>query len=336
MSKARTAPTRSFKWTDLGPTLPELPEVSRKLFAADHEAAAAALAAAGEFMDDPEFHKRDTVRSLFAADNGIPVADSSWYLTATAGLGESRQMSPAPTPMLTARQERSIFRQFNFARFQLARLREKHLSRRMTDKQVRIALLWSDVAKYLREQIAEFNLPLVLAMIKHIGMRNNVDRNELIGEGNMALMCAIDKFRVDRGFKFSTYACRSILTAFGRTGKKMTRQQRVFPVSFDAEMDEIDPHNDEQDVAERDQQNRMRQVLQRNEANLSEIERTILRHRFPLDENRDGEPMTLVEVGNKIGFTKERVRQIQMKALEKLRHCMEQNLVAAGVDEDHF
>lgn len=325
--------TRSFDWTDLGPTLPELPRVDRAMCQSDQNRARQILEQSGEFMDDDTFHVKGAAKSLFSADNRIPQADSSWYLTATAGFGDTRQVTPAPTPMLTAKQERTIFRQFNFARFQLACLKEKQSGKKLTERQCRAVLLWHEVAAYLREQIAQFNLPLVLAMIKHVGTRSNVDRNELIGEGNMALMCAIDKFRVDRGFKFSTYACRSILTAFGRTGKKQSRQQRVFPVSFDADMDEVDPHDDESQVEQRDQEMRMKQVIANNEANLTEIEQTILRHRFPLNEHVDGEPMTLVEVGKMIGFTKERVRQIQMKALEKLRHCMEQDLVAANMTE---
>ena len=48
---------------------------------------------------------------------------------------------------------------------------------------------------------------------------------EIVSEGNMALMRAVDKFSVDRGFKFSTYACRAILKAFSRTAMKSSRHR---------------------------------------------------------------------------------------------------------------
>jgi RNA polymerase primary sigma factor len=75
----------------------------------------------------------------------------------------------------------------------------------------------------------------------------------------------------------------------------------------------------------------LRRIIARNTANLNEIEQRVLRARFalgtPSSEQQD--PMTLEEVGQIIGVTKERVRQIQNKALEKLRKCFEDSVLAA-------
>ena len=68
----------------------------------------------------------------------------------------------------------------------------------------------------------------------------DVDFAEIVSEGNMALIRAVDKFNVDRGFKFSTYACRAILKAFSRTALKSSRHKTRFPVEFEPDMEKSD------------------------------------------------------------------------------------------------
>lgn len=93
-------------------------------------------------------------------------------------------------------------------------------------------LRWYAIAKQYREQLAETNLALVLAMAKRVRL-SEVDFADLIGEGNMALMRSVDKFDCGRGFKFSTYACRAILKSFSRHGIKVTTQKKRFGAEFD-------------------------------------------------------------------------------------------------------
>jgi DNA-directed RNA polymerase sigma subunit (sigma70/sigma32) len=64
-----------------------------------------------------------------------------------------------------------------------------------------------------------------------------------------------------------------------------------------------------------------------NEADLTDVERTVIHHRFGLDSDEDTEPLTLEQVGQIIGVTKERVRQIQNKALEKIKMVLDQTAI---------
>ena len=57
----------------------------------------------------------------------------------------------------------------------------------------------------------------------------DVDFAEVVSEGNMALIRAVDKFNVERGFKFSTYACRAILKAFSRTAHEVQPLSHAVP-----------------------------------------------------------------------------------------------------------
>src|SRR5262245_42699327 len=154
----------------------------------------------------------------------------------------------------------------------------------------------------------------------------DVDFSEIVSEGNMALMRAVDKFNVDRGFKFSTYACRAILKAFSRTAMKHSRHKTRFPVEFEPEMEKSDWNDRKRDMVEEDCIDELKQIVNRNLADLSSVEQTVIRRRFNWEQAEET-PLTLEEVGRIIGVTKERVRQIQNKALMKIRAVMEEGVL---------
>jgi len=150
----------------------------------------------------------------------------------------------------------------------------------------------------------------------------DVDFAEVVSEGNMALIRAVDKFNVDRGFKFSTYACRAILKAFSRTALKSNRHKMRFPVEFEPDMEKSDWQDRRRDAVEEDCIDELKAIVERNLADLSNVEETVIRRRFNWQQHED-HPLTLEEVGQIIGVTKERVRQIQNKAMEKIRLQLE-------------
>jgi RNA polymerase sigma factor (sigma-70 family) len=166
---------------------------------------------------------------------------------------------------------------------------------------------------------------LVLAMAKRTRL-GDVDFAEVVSEGNMALLRAVDKFNVDRGFKFSTYACRAILKAFSRTSLKSSRYRTRFPVEFEPDYEKSDWTDRRRDAVEEDCVDELKQIVDRNLAELSEVEQTVIRRRFNWQQAQES-PLTLEEVGQIIGVTKERVRQIQNKALIKIRHVMEDGVL---------
>ena len=226
--------------------------------------------------------------------------------------------------MLTRAEEATLFLQYNFSRFKVASIQKRVGSKKKpTATQASELLSWYRVSRGLRDQIAESNLALVLAMAKRIRI-NSQDFSDQISEGNMALLRSVDKFDIGRGFKFSTYACRSILKAFARQGMKDTRQRKRFPTTFDPMMESCDAAADRRQQSEREGATEVKQLMLDNTVDLSEIEQVVLQHRFGFEPGRSGRPMTLTQVGSLIGVTKERVRQIQNKALKKLREAVEQ------------
>jgi len=248
-------------------------------------------------------------------------------ISSTVGQYANRNVG---TALLTAAQERALFLQFNYCRYRVSKIREQIGEGAVAPDQGRLLLHWYRRADEYRDQIAQTNLALVLAMAKRTRM-SDVDFADLVSEGNMALLRAVDKFDAARGFKFSTYACRAILKAFSRIGVSHSRYRQLFPTDFDPKLEKSDYMNRKRAEHEGDCVDEVRLILDENRADLTEIERSVIRHRFALRKPTKGQPefkpLTLEQVGRVIGVTKERVRQIQNKALGKIRRLLEEDFL---------
>jgi RNA polymerase primary sigma factor len=275
------------------------------------------------FMKSPLFDDPDAERQLFDDGLSIDPLPADWYHPLT-------ELKPTHLPSrshsLTAHEERHLFLRYNFARCRtalaVARLRA-HPSKRSAES----VALWYGRAKATRDLIARANLALVLAMARRTRDKS-VDLGELVSEGNMALLRAIDAFDADRGFKFSTYACRAIFKAYGRLIARSGRYHAMFPIEFDPALERSDPRDARLEEDHQDTLAELKQILRDNRAKLSRTEQTVLQSRFALDSQTLTDAMTLEEVGNILGVTKECVRQIQNKALAKLRDSLETETLA--------
>ena len=190
------------------------------------------------FMDSPVFKQRNVEAELFAEENSEPaLPKTSWYQP-TGDDPESAAANGTPT-LMTAKEERVMFLRFNYCKLRLEKLQRKIKRDGLTRETAEQFLDWHRRFEHYREYLTRTNLALVLAMAKRTRL-GDVDFAEVVSEGNMALLRAVDKFSADRGFKFSTYACRAILKAFSRTAMKNSRHKSHFPVEFDPEMEKSD------------------------------------------------------------------------------------------------
>ncbi len=280
-----------------------------------------------DYIDSDEFYKKDAEHKIYDEAPEIQRPDVSWYRPLMDDLTSNpdRKVRSNGTVLLSAEEERVLFLQYNYARHRVRELQEAVGLGEPSPKQIGEMLYWYRKARGYREQIAETNLALVLAMAKRTRM-SEVDFADLVSEGNMALLRSVDKFDCGRGFKFSTYACRAILKAFSRQGMKLTKHRQKFPTDFDPAMEKSNHLETLREQAEKEAADEVKHVVLSNEAELTDVEITVIHHRFGIENvDPDASPLTLEQVGQIIGVTKERVRQIQNKALEKIRLTIEAN-----------
>ncbi len=237
-------------------------------------------------------------------------------------------LRPRSGRTLSTEQEQHMFLRYNYCRWRVMKILKAHRNRPLDLQAARELLRWEKAALRARSDLVRVNLPLVLAMAKRTRI-TGVDPADLISEGNLALLRSVDKFDCARGYKFSTYACRSILKAFSRVAVRTARYRGHFPTEFDPTLEKSDYLELKRRHLESDCIDELRAILGKNLAGLNPVEETVIRARFALDDDSDQRrAKTLEQVGEMIGVTKERVRQIQNKALGKLRVVLEEGLLA--------
>lgn len=305
-------------------------KVKRTLSREDEKLLAAILEQEQDFIDSPAFYEESAELKIYDEAPAIPKPDTTWYHPVMDDLsGRTRTIKTAQQVILTGAQEKVLFHQYNFARYRIWKIQQEvwgTTSRKPTSEQAEDVLRWYRRADLVRTQIANTNLALVLAMAKRTRM-SEVDFADLVSEGNMALLRAVDKFDAGRGYKFSTYACRAILKAFSRQGMKLSKYRQRFPTDFDPKLERSNFLETKRATFEKDAADEVKRIVLENRAELTEVERTVIEHRFGLESGELDKPMTLEQVGQIIGVTKERVRQIQNKAMEKIRVELEANFL---------
>jgi RNA polymerase sigma factor (sigma-70 family) len=274
------------------------------------------------FMDSPLFKQRGVEKELFNEE--IPeLPKTDWYQPTREDVLNENTASPQ---LMKPPEEQLMFRRFNYCKYKLGKIQKKvKANGGLTKELAEELVMWHYRFEHFREYLTRTNLALVLAMAKRTRL-GDIDFAEVVSEGNMALLRAVDKFNVDRGFKFSTYACRAILKAFSRTSLKHSRHRTRFPVEFEPDLEKSDWSDRKRIGVEEDCIDELKQIVDRNLADLSQVEQTVIKRRFNWAQ-RDETPLTLEEVGQIIGVTKERVRQIQNKALIKIRQVMEDGVL---------
>jgi RNA polymerase primary sigma factor len=221
-------------------------------------------------------------------------------------------------PVLNRQQELDLFRRYNYLKYRAAQVREqirKGQTRSANLDEVEQCLA---EAEAIKELIIRANLRLVVSIAgRHTITGANIA--DLVSIGNVSLMQAVEKFDYTRGFRFSTYASWVITKDFARRlpGEKI-RADRTVGVQAEIGQQQADIQTDIAAV-----ERARNDLIQTIKNNLDSREQFVIINHFGLEgtlvrKNKK----TLKQIGDELGVGKERVRQIELVALQKLRQTL--------------
>ncbi len=217
--------------------------------------------------------------------------------------------------LLTREEERQLFRRMNYLKFKAKQLRDNlgASQERVRDMNEIERLLEKSLA--IKNVLIRSNLRLVVSVAgKH--RRQAAGFFEMISDGNMTLIRAIEKFDYSRGTKFSTYATWAIMRSYARSipaeGTQLERFRTGTEVVLTDEEDSRPAASADEKLAA-DKYETLGSIL----GQLNEREQEAISLRFAL--HGLSKPMTLEQIGDRLGVSKERTRQIINVGIEKLR-----------------
>lgn len=247
-----------------------------------------------EFVPCPDFERPDAEATILGD-------------LETAGPDEQSIEGP-----LDAEEEERLFRQYNFLKFLLAKAREELRPSELTPEQLQRLMRLHDLAAAVRNRLVVANLRLVVHLAsRHLGTGRRLD--DLVSDGTVSLMQAIEKFDFRRGVRFSTYASWAIRKNFAKSIPREA-QHRQAEVTGTEEIIETRSDTRAATPPERDLREVLRSTVASLLLELSEREREVIVARFGLGRRAE----TLEEIGRRFQVTRERVRQIEAAALRKL------------------
>ena len=230
-------------------------------------------------------------------------------------------------PLLNKEQEQHLFRKMNFLKHKANLLRRRLFSESMardpssagSASQGRLEDLERQ-ANAIKSLLISANMRLVANIAKKRAAQAD-NLWELMSDGNLSLIRAVEKFDYSRGFKFSTYASWAIIKNFVRSiPGEVQRRERFVTGRHDVFDAAPDNRSDEHEALATTE--RATHCVNRLLEYLEPRERAIIRMRAGLDDHSRG--MTLEEIGRQFGITKERVRQLNARAMKRLRGLVQE------------
>ena len=266
-----------------------------------------------EFMPADDFLAPDADETILDADCELNLPDHS-SLNPDSEL-PSYLADLYISPVLTREQERFLFCKMNYLKFKAAAIRDslKGSHQKSADMDRLESLLEDSLA--VKNILIRCNLRLVVSIArKH--RRQSSSFFEMVSDGNMVLIRAIETFDYSRGNKFSTYATWAVMRSYARSVPAEGQHLDRFRTGSDALL--LDKKDDRSTIHE-DEHKASRQLatIEMILDQLNEREQEAISLRFALKGQR--KPMTLEKIGERLGISRERTRQIINTGLEKLR-----------------
>lgn len=269
-----------------------------------------------DYIDSHEFHSSESENRIC---RDAPQAPNGSF--------EGRMPSGLPAyltelyrvPLLNKEQEQYYFRRMNFRKFQFSELRAELDPTKPAARIVaKLEKLLEDISD-IKNLLIRSNLRLVVSIAKRY-LKSSSGFFELVSDGNISLIRAVEKFDYSRGNKFSTYASWAILKNFARSVPAEHQRMERFRTGQDEAFAQTSETRESFFGTEHMNKSQRAVILELMQE-LDGREQQVIACRFGLDEG--SEPETLEQVGSRLGVTKERIRQIEVRTLEKMRRIAE-------------
>jgi len=267
-----------------------------------------------KFIDDTLYHQDDAENVIAQIVAQQPLAGDFDRETARV----PRDLPPYlaelyRTPLLSAAKERALFLQYNFYKWQFIAARRRLEPHEVMARDLNRLEGFLRRATDVKNAIVRANLRLVVSVArKH--MRPGLSLMELVSDGNITLMRAVESFDIHRGYRFSTYASLALMKGFARSVPLMLSGRAIQPAGERtlAEMADRRVASDSDRLADRDH---LRQLL----AVLEPDERDVLLAHFGITDRGLGDGTAV----RQLDLSPRRVRQIQERALGKIRAALD-------------
>lgn len=271
-----------------------------------------------DFIGNEKFASAREGKRIFSETLGLAERQSALGIAAIRRSGVDLPIHLGrlcEAPLLKPEQEKMLFERMNYLLQQAAIHRSVLNPDRPSRHRLELIETYVALADWHRDRLVEANLRLVFSIVKKFVNPNN-SFDDLLSDGIVALMRGVEKFDFDRGFRFSTYATQVVRRNSYRT--VVTKQQERQKVLGGLQDMDIDFSEEERGSAISEKRwHELRSRLSVMLGDLDRREKFIIRARFSLGSHR--KVHTLQALADRLGVSKERVRQLERRAMDKLR-----------------